>query len=271
MRDDLVGQVREQGDWKLVCLPAIAEREENHLIQTPFGSRKVQRVAGEVLHPEREPLDILQDLRETLGEYNFAGQYQQEPAPLGGGLVKLGWFKRYTPGEEPAEFEMIVQSWDTANKVSELADYSVCTTWGVRNKQMFLLDVYREKLEYPKLKRMVHEQAYRWLASSIVVEDKASGTQLIQELIYEGLHQIQRYEPGGGDKILRMNSCTSTIENGSVCLPDNTEWITPYLHELLMFPNSKYDDQVDSTSQAIDWWRRRYFEESTVTISTVRL
>ena len=134
--DDLVGHVLEQGDWRVVTLPAIAEHEENHLIQTPFGTRKVQRLVGEALHPERESLEILQNLRETLGEYNFAGQYQQEPAPLGGGLVKLGWFKRYTPGEEPAEFEMIVQSWDTANKATELSDYSVCTTWGLKKQEL---------------------------------------------------------------------------------------------------------------------------------------
>jgi phage terminase large subunit-like protein len=75
-------------------------------------------------------LEVLNRLRETLGEYNFAGQYQQAPAPLGGGMIKVGWFKVHTAADWPSDFEMTFQSWDTANKPSELNDYSVCTTWG---------------------------------------------------------------------------------------------------------------------------------------------
>jgi Family of unknown function (DUF5681) len=75
-----------------------------------------------------EPLPVLEHLKRTLGEYNFAGQYQQSPAPLGGGMVKWEWFNGYVPGEQPAKFDMIFQSWDTANKSSELSDFSVCTT-----------------------------------------------------------------------------------------------------------------------------------------------
>jgi phage terminase large subunit-like protein len=78
---------------------------------------------------ERENLDRI---RRTIGEYNFAGQYQQSPAPLGGGLVKADWFKRYRENERPERFDRIVQGWDTANKATELSDFSVCTTWGVR-------------------------------------------------------------------------------------------------------------------------------------------
>jgi len=84
--------------------------------------------SGEALHPAREPLAVLQNIRRTIGEYNFAGQYQQAPAPLGGGLVKAEWFKRYHDSERPQRFDRIVQSWDTANKATELSDYSVCTT-----------------------------------------------------------------------------------------------------------------------------------------------
>jgi hypothetical protein len=86
------------------------------------------RVTGAALHPERESLETLQRIRATIGEYNFAGQYQQTPAPAGGGMVKEAWFRRYRPEERPARFDQVVQSWDTANKPSELADYSVCTT-----------------------------------------------------------------------------------------------------------------------------------------------
>ncbi|HEY2540271.1 MAG TPA: hypothetical protein VGI28_12400 [Stellaceae bacterium] len=81
------------------------------------------------MHPAREPLPTLDHIRRTIGEYNFAGQHQQSPALLGGGLVKADWFKRYGAKDRPERFERIVQSWDTANKATELSDYSVCTTW----------------------------------------------------------------------------------------------------------------------------------------------
>jgi hypothetical protein len=100
-QDDLVGHVLEQETWEHVRLPAIAEQEEIHLVESPLGSRWVSRHVGEALHPEREPLPILGHIRRTIGEYNFAGQYQQQPAPLGGGMVKTDWFKSYVPGEEP--------------------------------------------------------------------------------------------------------------------------------------------------------------------------
>jgi hypothetical protein len=116
-------------DWKLIRLPAIADCDETHRIQTPYGMKSYARKIGEPLHPEREPLSVLQRLREVLGEYNFAGQYQQAPAPLDGGMIKASWFRSYGSSDAPAKFEMILQSWDTANKSSELSDYSVCTTW----------------------------------------------------------------------------------------------------------------------------------------------
>jgi hypothetical protein len=137
--DDLVGHVVEQEQWEHLRLPAIAEEDETHVIESPIGTRTVSRRAGEALHPEREPLSLLEHLRRTIGEYNFAGQYQQQPAPLGGGMVKVGWFKTYASGEQPAKFDQVFQSWDTANKSTELSDFSVCTTWGRKNKRLFLL------------------------------------------------------------------------------------------------------------------------------------
>jgi predicted phage terminase large subunit-like protein len=253
--DDLVGHVQGQEPWKVLRFPAIAEEDESRKIVTPFGEREFRRRAGEALHQEREPLDVLQRLRETLGEYNFASQYQQAPAPLGGGMVKAEWFKVYTPADLPPKFELIFQSWDTANKPTELSDYSVCTTWGVKDKHVYLLHVLRKRMDYPELKRAVRGQAEAFTPSTILIEDKASGTQLIQELVNEGMHAIKRYEPTM-DKIMRMHSVTNPIENGFVHLPDKATWLQEYLHELATFPNGKYDDQADSTSQALDWFKQ---------------
>jgi predicted phage terminase large subunit-like protein len=250
--DDLVGHVLEQEEWELVRLPAIAEQDETHIIRTPYRTRTVQRKAGEALDTEREPLAVLERLRHTIGEYNFAGQYQQQPSPLGGGMVKAEWFKTYAPGEQPSEFDLVFQSWDTANKSTELADFSVGTTWAVKDKRLYLLHVYRERLEYPDLKRAVVQMAARYGARTILIEDRSSGTQLIQDLIRDGLSGVTRYN-SQLDKVMRLHSVTSTIENGFVYLPSEATWKPGYVHEVTTFPAAKYDDQTDSTSQALDW------------------
>jgi len=250
--DDLVGHVLEQEKWDHLLLPAIAEEDESHLIRSPHRIWVAGRKAGEALHPEREPLPVLEHIRRTVGEYHFAGQYQQSPAPFGGGLVKSQWLKRYIPGEQPAKFDSIIQSWDTANKCTELSDFSVCTTWGCKNKKLYLLDVLRKRMGYPELKRAVWQQAARFDPTNILIEDRASGTQLIQELINDGVYGVTGYEPTM-DKTMRMHSVTSTIENGFVYMPTEAGWLPVYLQELTTFPACKHDDQSDSTSQALDW------------------
>ena len=285
--DDLVGHVLEterrqaidiEPKWKLVRFPAIAEEDERYEVPRFSKTLFYGRRKGEVLHPEREPMEILDQLRDTQGEYHFAGQYQQSPAPLGGGMVKLCWFKTYTESERPEKFDWIFQSWDTANKATELSDYSVCTTWGVIRtpgstgagtsmswgiSRVYLLDVLRLRLDYPELKRMVREHAARWSAKNVLIEDKASGTQLCQELVHEGMHFIQKCQPKN-DKIMRMHTVTSTIKNGFVYLPERAPWLAQYLHELATFPNGKHDDQADSTSQALDWMKSFLFEPGIV-------
>jgi predicted phage terminase large subunit-like protein len=255
--DDLVGHVLAQEPWEVVCFPAIAEQDERHEIETILGPRRFTRRRGEALHPGREPLATLAHIRQTIGEFNFAGQYQQSPAPLGGGLVKADWFKRYSAKDLPECFDKIVQSRDTANKATELSDYSVCTTWGIKTKNFYLLDLLRRRLEYPALKRAVREQQSLHNANVVLIEDKASGTQLIQELIVDGCHAVTRYQPDC-DKTMRLHAQTAMIENGFVYLPETASWLAEYLHEMTTFPKGKHDDQVDSTAQFLDWLKRPF-------------
>jgi predicted phage terminase large subunit-like protein len=253
-QDDLVGHVLEQEDWEVLSLPAIAEKDETHVIVNPFGTRLFKRGVGDALHPERESLAIYANIRQTVGEYNFLSQYQQNPSPAGGAMVKTAWLRIYEPGERPATFSRIVQSWDTANKATELSDYSVCTTWGVDYKHYYLLDVFRQKLNYPDLKRAVIEQAKKYNARTIVIEDKASGTQLIQDLKSEFINGVTEYKPPPGtDKIMRLHAQTAMLENGRVFLPRTAPWLPDYVHELTSFPGTRYDDQVDSTTQFLDY------------------
>jgi predicted phage terminase large subunit-like protein len=252
-QDDLVGRVLNQEGWEVLSFPAIAEEDEVHLIESPWGRRRFKRKVGEVLQPDRESRLTLEGIRATIGSYNFASQYQQCPVPLGGAIIKTEWLKFYDPGDIPERFICVVQSWDTANKSGELNDFSVCTTWGVTFDCYYLLDVFRQRLDYPELKRAAHEQANQHCVDIVLVEDKASGTQLIQDLIVEGLFGVKPYDPlPGNDKILRLYAQSAEFESGRVLLPRSAPWLDEYVREITGFPGSKYDDQVDSTTQALD-------------------
>ena len=123
-----------------------------------------------VLHPAREPAEVLEAIRQNIGSGPFSAQYLQRPVPDEGNLIKWKWFPRY---EKPPSFgagDRIVQSWDTASKVTELADYSVCTTWHQLREDFYLLEVLRVKLEYPQLKRAVIQQGLKWRARTILIE-----------------------------------------------------------------------------------------------------
>jgi predicted phage terminase large subunit-like protein len=252
-QDDLVGHVVDKQDWEVLSFPAIAEEDEDHVIESPLGLRRFKRKAGEVLQPDRESIVTLRDIRHTIGEYNFASQYQQNPMPLGGAILKSLWLRFYEPGDLPFRFSFKIQSWDSANKCGELNDFSVCTTWGVFDRYYYLLSVFRKRLDYPDLKRAVHQQASEHKADIVLIEDKASGTQLIQDLQKEGMFGIRPYEPlPGSDKTLRLYAQTAEFESGRVLLPRSAPWLDEYIRELTTFPGTKYDDQVDSTTQALD-------------------
>jgi predicted phage terminase large subunit-like protein len=252
-QDDLVGHVLEQEDWRVLSFPAIAQEDEFHLIESPLGRRRFERKVGEVLQPDRESKTTLEGIRRTIGEYNFFSQYQQSPMPLGGAMVKTEWLKYYDPGDLPYRFIFILQSWDTANKSGELNDFSVCTTWGITINHYYLLHVFRKRLNYPELKRAVKEHARQHKAVHVVIEDKASGTQLIQDLQADAVFGVKPYDPPpGADKTLRLYSQTAEFESGRVLLPRSASWLDEYVREITSFPGSKYDDQVDSTTQALD-------------------
>jgi predicted phage terminase large subunit-like protein len=185
--------------------------------------------------------------------YHFAAQYQQNPQPPSGNIVKREWLKFYTPEEKPDSFGTILQSWDTAIKDTELANFSVCTTWGVKDRRAYLLDVFRRKLLFPDLKRSVQSLAELHDATVVLIEDTSSGSSLIQLLRAEGLSKVQAAPSLDGNKIMRLYGQTPMIEGGFVLFPKWADWLDTYLSELLSFPSSNYDDQVDSTVYALAW------------------
>jgi predicted phage terminase large subunit-like protein len=252
-QDDLVGNLLETGDhWDVLSLPAIAQRDEEYPIERPIRSYTYRRKAGEALHPERDSLETYEKVRKEGGELVFQSQYQQDPMPLEGGLIKRDWLKFYETNDLPKNMT-ILQSWDTASSCGELNDYSVCTTWGLYYRDFYLLDVYRKRVTFPQLKRALIELFRKFRPQKILIEDKSSGISLIQELRFDSIYGIEAYKPApGSDKIMRLGTQSIKFESGRVYLPKQAPWLDDYVRELTGFPGSKYDDQVDSTSQALD-------------------
>lgn len=252
--DDLVGHVLEQGGWHHLDLPAIADVEQ--LI--PLGGGRIHhRKIGDLLHPEREPLEELEKLKREMGSASFSAQYQQQPVPAGGNLIKWNWFKRYDHLPPTKADDRIIMSWDTATSGRELADFSACVVLYVQDERVFILDVVRERLEYPDLRRRVMEVRGRWHdiapASALVIENKGSGMSLIQDLKRDGIYPLA-HDPDR-DKAIRMAAETPRIESGSVFLPNQAGWMDDFRLELMAFPQGRHDDQVDAFSQGLFYIR----------------
>ena len=251
-QDDLVNHVLSNEEWEVLSFPAIAQKDEEYSFDTIGGRQIYTCKAGEVLHAAHESKETLDRIRNTVGEYIFDAQYQQAPPPAGGRLIRTEWFKHYSPGDLPQTFEQVVQSWDTANTISETSDFSVCTTWGVSDQNLYLLEVLRARMKYPALRRAAREQLARYCPTAILIENKASGTQLIQDLVRDGFKDLIPCMPENS-KAMRVNEAVELIRQGRVLLPENAPWLQGFLKELSSFPDSQYKDQVDSTSQALGW------------------
>lgn len=231
---------RDGEEWYVICLQALCEREDD-----PLG-----RNIGEYLWTDWFSPKHWQQERTSQGSRNWDALYQQRPAPAEGGLIKRAWIKRYKA--QPANPIRIIHSWDTAYKPDQINDPSVCTVWMETKFGYYLVDVWRERVEYPHLKAAVRALADKWGAHAVLVEDKASGQSLIQELRLTTTLPIIAIEPEG-DKLTRMSSQSATIEAGKVFLPESDSWLVDYERELFVFPLSEHDDQVDSTSQFLKW------------------
>lgn len=254
--DDLAGKLLAEGDWHHLDLPAIAVEDQS----VPIGPDETyDREAGEALHPERESLETLERLKTRLGSLTFSAQYQQRPVPIEGNLIKREWFKHYETPPERTTGTRIVQSWDIATTVGSTNDYSVCTTWMMVKNDYYLIDVWRGRKLYPDLRKMLITLAHRHGPNTIIIEEAGPGIQLLQDLKSDAPPGVPR--PVGvkpkGDKRNRMEACSSRFEAGQVHLPKDAPWLHELLHELLAFPSSRHDDQVDSVSLFLNWAQRR--------------
>ena len=209
--------------------------------------------SGQSFWPEQFPPEML-DRLELTSPYVFAGQYMQRPAPLGGGIFKDEWW-RFFDAMPPLKHRSIYA--DTAQKTKEQNDYSVLQCWGVtQDNQMVMLDMARGKWEAPELETMArafwqkhNSQTYYGPLRAFKVEDKVSGTGLIQKLKREGIPivPIQR----NVDKVTRAFDAAPYIQSGNVYLMRSTPHLADFLAESAVFPNGSHDDMIDATMSAI--------------------
>jgi predicted phage terminase large subunit-like protein len=249
---DLAGMLLETPGWRELRLPAIAVEDE--IIALPRG-RKHHRRAGDVLHPERENLAVLESQKLIMGSLAFEAQYQQNPLPAVGNMVKAEWLQTYTDADLAERPGYIVQSWDTASKDGVHNDWSVCITASVHRSQVRILDIFRRKLAFPDLKRHAIRLAQEYRPQTLLIEDAASGQQLLQVLRNEQPPGVPLPIPCRPelDKVSRMAGASGQIEGGQLLLPQEAPWLTDFKAELLGFPNARYDDQADALTQLLNW------------------
>lgn len=241
--------------WTVLKTPAIAELEALHPL---IGKSKPYiRLAGSVIDPDREDHETLAQLQRDLGSLVFSAQYQQEPLPRLGNLVKTAWFKTYSPDDLDREFDAIVVSWDTASAAKDNNDFSVGSVFGVKDNRYYLLRVYRERLEYPALRRRILEVVHRHRAGRVLLERADSGRNLYSDLTESDRHGRYRTINPKGSKEDRLAACSAIIEEGRVYLPESGDWLPAFLSEVTGFPSTRHDDQVDSLSQFLNHMRHQ--------------
>jgi predicted phage terminase large subunit-like protein len=246
--DDLSGfLINSPEKWEVLSLPAIAVEDAS----IPIGPNEYyDRKAGEALHPEHESIETLRKLELTLGPDVFAAQYQQSPVPAGGAMIKRPWLRYYDEIPKDISYSRIIQSWDTAAKDGAQNDWSVCTTWLVTEENYYLLDLVRDRFEYPLLRDTAIELAKRFKPDEILIEDASTGTALAQELRDNANCYVNPIKIDH-DKVGRLYVQQGKFAAGRVWFPRNARFLPELEAELLTFPQSRHDDQVDSVSQAL--------------------
>ena len=235
--------------WEIVELPAILNEDTEQ---------------EKSLWPEQWPLSSLKSTKASLDPRYWNAQYMQQPTSENSAIIgrKL-W--RIWEGDEPPECEYIIQSWDTAFETKNNSDYSACTTWGIfyneeenDTPQLILLDAFKDRMAFPELKTVALKHYKEWEPDAFIVEKKAAGAPLIQELRNMGI-PVQEFSPSrGNDKMVRVNAVADLFSSGKVWAPD-TRWAREVIEEMAAFPVGEHDDYVDTTTQALLRFRQGGF------------
>jgi len=218
------------------------------------------------LWPSFWKIEELKAVKASLSVQKWNAMYQQRPTADEGAILKREWWRRWEKDYMPP-LDYIIQSYDTAYSKKETADYSAITTWGVFKPDadsatsLMLVDMRKGRWDFPDLKRLAKEQYDYWQPDNVLIEAKATGITLQQELRRLGV-PVTMYSPGGRragqDKVSRANSVAPILESGMVWAPD-TDWADELIEECASFPNGDNDDLVDSTTQALMRFRQGNF------------
>jgi predicted phage terminase large subunit-like protein len=230
--------------WELIEFPAILPSEKP-------------------IWPEYWDIDSLTATRASLTEQKWQAQWQQNPTSEEGSIIKREWWQTWDEDDVP-DLIHVIQSYDTAFSKKETADYSAITTWGVfshpqrGNPQIILLDAERGRWEFTELKKRAMEKYKYWEPETVIVEAKASGLPLTDELRSAGIPVVNFTPSRGNDKHVRVNSVAPMFESGQVWCPDE-RWAEEVIEECAAFPFGDHDDYVDSTTQALMRYRQGNF------------
>jgi len=262
--DDLCGWLLKQEKtaeqstypWEVISIPAWLNEEAAELLDLPVGSS---------YFPEWKSDEILrideQEIRASNGARYWNSLYMQDPSPDDGGIIKkkyINWWEY----EEPPECQFIIQTYDTAFSTSRTADYSVIQTWGIFHdydedyghaSHLILLGNTRGRYEYPELRRIAQDLYRDFRPDVCIIEKKASGQSLIQDMRRAGLPVLD-YLPDK-DKVARVYASTPMMEAGRVWLPKNKIWADDLFSECMSFPNGSHDDQVDCMTMAVHYMK----------------
>jgi predicted phage terminase large subunit-like protein len=256
---DLTGQILKDaaandslGEWEVIEFPAILPSDKP-------------------LWPEFWELSELEKVKRDVPNSKWMAQYQQNPISESAAIVKREWWQEWESDNPPA-CDFILQSWDTAFEKTQRADYSACTTWGVfyqpddsgeTQANIILLNAFRDRMEFPELKKVAVEEWKEWDPDSVIIEKKASGAPLIYEMRAMGI-PVQEFTPTrGNDKISRLNAIADIFASGRVWAP-GTRWAEEVIDEVAEFPAGSHDDYVDTVSMAMHRFRRGGYVTTTL-------
>jgi len=256
---DLTGHIlanEMDGEWDHLCIPARYEIGHPTPTRSRLGFTDPRTKEGDLLWPERIDAKTLGNLERSLGSYASAGQLQQRPMPKGGGILKAEWWVPWEKDDLP-DIEYVLQSWDTAFSTKEKSSYSARTTWGVFRKDgqinAMVLEMWYDRVSYPELRKLAQEAYYDWEPDAVLIEKKASGQSLLQDLRMAGVPVLE-YMPDR-DKEARAHASSALLEDGRIYYPSDKKWAKNLIDICASFPATDNDDIVDTCTQA--WLRLR--------------